>query len=279
MNPPNMRRQYRYLIVGIGWAFTIAGVLTFALVSSVRHLLWLGAMHRAHMAPIWLWGIIGLMTVGFIVFWYRIISSIAHHRQAQRRLAGYLWPRLEPFPYPVPDGLQHIAEWSLVNDDHLQQTFTWGLFSPHIVISKKLWDSLDGAAQTAVMYHEAAHAMSRDPLQQVVLQILAFALRPFGLGALYQRYLLHREIAADRLAVAACSGDDSALLTALLIAAKSHVNQVSEVGLLNALEVRIQFLETQRLPSENDMDLRLHLLSTTGAMLLVLGQGLVVWCH
>ncbi len=279
MKQPNIWRHYSYLIIGVGLAIMMGGAVTFALVSSLRHLLWLETMPSHRLVPVWLWVTIGFLTLILLVFWYRIISTILSYRETQRRLNRYLFPRLQPFTDPVPDDLQLVAQWFVMNDDHLHQTFTWGLLHPRIVISQKLWASLDPAAQKAVLYHEAAHAMFFDPLQQVVLQIVAFALQPLGMGSLYRRYLLHREIVADGFAVSACAGDDTPLLSALLIAADSHASQVSDVGLLSALEARIYFLETHQLPPWRGPELKFHLISSSGVVLLVLGQGLLVWCH
>ncbi|RIV20867.1 hypothetical protein D2Q93_11395 [Alicyclobacillaceae bacterium I2511] len=63
---------------------------------------------------------------------------------------------------------------------------------PNVAISSGLWAALDESARKAVLYYEVAHVWARDPLQQTLLQVLSYALRPLGMASLYQRYLIRR---------------------------------------------------------------------------------------
>lgn len=272
-------QTYSYLFAGLAWALAVCGALVFALVSGLRRLLWMETMNNHPMVPLWLEGGIALLGVGLMVFWYRIAAAALQYREKRQRLAELLAPRLRAFPYPVPDALHRIADWYLIEDRNERSAFTLGGMRPRIAISQSLWNALDEPARTAVMYHEAAHALFRDPLQQTLLQVLATALRPLGMGALYRRYLLYREVAADAVAISACGGDDAPLLNALLAVARPNATMVARVGLTGALDARMQFLESQKPPAWWDRRLRFHVMSSTVAICLTLGEGLMVWCH
>lgn len=279
MNARGRLQTYSYLLAGLVWALAVCGALVFALVSGVRHLLWIETMNSHPMVPVWLEGGIALVALAIVVFWYRIASAALQYRRKRRHLAKLLAPRLRAFPYPVPDALRRVADWYLIEDRNERAAFTLGGKRPRIAISQGLWNALDEPARTAVMHHEAAHARFRDPLQQTLLQVLAAALRPLGMGALYRRYLLQREVAADAVAVSACGGDDAPLLYALLTVAKPRATMVARVGLTGALDARMEFLESQKPPAWWDQRLRFHVMSSTVAICLTLGEGLMVWCH
>lgn len=84
--------------------------------------------------------------------------------------------------------------------------FCVGLLRPRVVVSAGLLARLDGAEQEAVVWHEAAHARSREPLKCLLgrLATQTFFWIPVLRGFL-DRYLLVKEMAADRAAVARTS--------------------------------------------------------------------------
>lgn len=84
--------------------------------------------------------------------------------------------------------------------------FCVGLFRPRIVVSSALLERLDPEEQAAVVCHELAHARSREPLKCLLARLAArtFFWLP-ALGALLDRYLLVKELAADREAIARTS--------------------------------------------------------------------------
>ena len=84
--------------------------------------------------------------------------------------------------------------------------FCVGLLRPYVVVSTGLLERLDVEEQVAVVYHELAHARSREPLKCLLARLAArtFFWLP-ALSALLDRYLLVKEIAADREAVARTS--------------------------------------------------------------------------
>lgn len=81
--------------------------------------------------------------------------------------------------------------------------FCAGVIRPRIVLSSGLLARLDQEEQEAVVWHEAVHARSREPLKCLLAR---FATQTFFwmpvLGALLERYLLVKEVAADRVAIA-----------------------------------------------------------------------------
>lgn len=272
-------RTYGYSVTAALLAALMMTVLGFALVSSLRHLLWVSMMKGHPMPPLWLWLGAGALAAVLLALWYRMTWAALVQGQKRRRFIQRVQPLLRPLPYKLPPELTRIADWYVIDDKHERYAFTWGIKRSKIAISEGLWEALDESAQRAVLYHEAGHVMARDPLQQTILHVLAQALQPLGLGLLYQRYLLRREILADRLAIAACEGDDVPLLTALLAATESAAADESRVGLAGALEARLSFMETGQLPSWWDQHVRYRLLSTGVAILLTVSEGILVWCH
>jgi hypothetical protein len=129
------------------------------------------------------------------------------------------------------------------------------------------------------MAHEAGHARMHDPLQHMILSILAVGLSPLGFHALYRRYLIHREIRADIWAIASCNGDDLPLLQALTTILRDAAPHPSPVGLAGAFEYRLQFLASRTWPSWWDHDLKVRLACSALAVLLAVSESLAVWCH
>lgn len=79
--------------------------------------------------------------------------------------------------------------------------FCLGLFRPRVVITAGLLARLDPEEQAAVVWHEAHHARQREPLKSLIARLAAqtFFWIP-ALRELLDRYLLVKELAADRLA-------------------------------------------------------------------------------
>lgn len=188
-------------------------------------------------------------------------------------------PVLAPFPYSLSPELGRVAQWHLILDEGERYAVTWGLIRCHVGISAGLWRVLDDSARTAVLHHEAAHARVLDPLQQASLQVLSDGFRPLGLAALYERYLIRREIIADARAIAACHGDDLPLLTALQAAVGPKPGVSSRVGLAGALEARIQYLDSHKMPTWLDSRIRFRLAVSLASAVLAAIEGWLVWCH
>ncbi len=272
--------RYSYALLSICIAGGLAVGLGFALVSGIRHLLWMNMMQGDHKSFL-LW----LETTGAafltLLFWYRILAAVIRQRRRVTQLEKKLQSRLHPFTLPIPASIRDLASWYLVDDDQ-PMAFTWGVWRPRIALSTGLCKQLDEEAQEAVMFHEAAHARMRDPLQQTILVVLSEALGPLGMHALYKRYLIGREIWADQEALRACGGDDIPLLSALVAVGRDKGTQdsvASYVGLAGVLEARVEFLETGSLPQLWDGDIRYRLMASFMAVVFTVGEGLLVWCH
>ncbi len=266
-----------YVITGIVWSAVVVAALTFGFVSALRHMVWMFHMHG--MVSAWLWGVIGVLGIALCLFWYRVGLGMASYRAQRQRVWMTLANRLRPLPQSLSSSLSQLADWHLASDNGERYALTWGLLRCHVAISQSLWDTLDPEARQAVLHHEAQHARVHDPLQQVILQVLAGALRPLGLGMVYQRYLVQREINADKRALAASQGDDLPLLTALQAAVGADAGMVSSVGLVGALEARLHYLETHESPLWPPSGLPIRLWVSLGAVLVTLTEGLLVWCH
>lgn len=270
--------RYGYSLAAATIAVLVMVTLGFALVSSLRHILWWQAMGSHQNVP---FGVIALfvmsvtLTVGI---WYRILhAALLEHRQRQQFI-HQVRPLLAPLPSRLNIPFSGRAEWYLIDtEDRL--AFTWGLRQCRIAISSGLWDAVDNSARRAIAYHELAHVRNRDSWQQAFLQILAKALGPVGIGALYKRYLVRREILADAFAIDASEGDDAPLLEAMLAVARAPGNLMPRVNLGGSLDARIAFMETGMLPDWWEGSAKTRLISTGIALLLTVGEGMVVWCH
>ncbi|KPV43437.1 M48 family metalloprotease [Alicyclobacillus ferrooxydans] len=272
-----LRYSYSVAALCITGAFAVA--LGFVLVSGIRHLLWMHEMGGMHPSDPSLWLLTGGALLMTSLFWYRIMAALFRHRAKRLRFESQITPLLKPLGVEVPESIQGAATWYEL-DDPQPMAFTWGVLHQRIALSSGLCGALDTPARVAVMHHEAAHARMHDPLQHALLLVLADALGPFGMRALFQHYLVRREVSADRDALAACGGDDLPILSALFtVAAAQQEPASSYVGLAGAIEARLEFLETGTTPHLWDGNLRYRLLASTMAILLTVGQGLLVWCH
>ncbi len=84
--------------------------------------------------------------------------------------------------------------------------FCVGLLRPRVVVTTALLERLEPEEQEAAVCHELAHARSREPLKCLLARLAArtFFWLP-AVGALLDRYLLVKELAADREAIARTS--------------------------------------------------------------------------
>lgn len=129
----------------------------------------------------------------------------------------------------------------LVTDLPEQLAFCAGLARPTVVVSAALVRSLDAAALTAVLAHEAAHARRRDPLRQTLAHAVGQALwfAPAAREAAeHQR--LRRELAADEFAGEQCGRRALAEALLMLYATPSQVSRPAIAGATSALAARIE---------------------------------------
>lgn len=168
-----------------------------------------------------------------------LARTLAAHRRERRLLC--LLP-LEP----ARDG-QLLVEADLAGASPLfllptkrPTAFCFGILRPRVVVSTGLLDRLDPEERSAVLWHEGYHARDRVPLKCLLARLAArtFFWVPL-LRALLERYLLLKEIAADRAAVARAG---LPALTAALAAAAREPTPAGAVGLTETAAARIERL-------------------------------------
>lgn len=145
--------------------------------------------------------------------------------------------------------------------------FCFGLLHPRIVLSSGLLERLDADEQAAVVWHEAEHARNREPLKCLLARLAAnsFFWIP-ALRDLLDRFLLVKELAADRRAVARTS--TAALAGALyeVVSAPS----VAAVGAGDFAAARVDRLFGEQAALPPLVRLRSIAISALGAAALVL---------
>lgn len=141
-----------------------------------------------------------VLAVGVVLLFVR---QVVRHRRLARGLLAVTWPaRLAGLPVRLGplDGAAFAA----------------GLGRPVIFCDERLTATLTDAELEAVMQHECAHQVARDPLRTAALAAVAPILRPFPSGAAWmERLAARREIAADRFALAQ-GASRAAIASALL---------------------------------------------------------------
>jgi len=118
--------------------------------------------------------------------------------------------------------------------------FCFGLLRPRVAVTRGLLDLLQPDEQAAVIWHEARHARSREPLRCLLARLAAasFFWLP-ALADLCDRYLLVKELEADRQAAGRTS--QQALAGALLQVAPQPV-PAGAVGLGELAAARVDRL-------------------------------------
>jgi Zn-dependent protease with chaperone function len=99
--------------------------------------------------------------------------------------------------------------------------FTAGLWRPRIFVAQELQDVLDDAQLQAVLAHEAAHVIRRDPLRLSLLRFLACTL--FYIPAL-------RRLADDLADEAEIDADDAAAASGTALVLASAILRLAEWG-------------------------------------------------
>lgn len=192
----------------------------------------------------------GLVTAGTVVgLW-----SVRRQVRATRALAARLRDRTLPSPPPdvtaVADNAGLAGRVELV-DDGTPFSFTYGLLHPRVVVSHGLVAVLRPEELAAVLHHERYHLRNWDTLKVVVARAApaAFFFLP-ALGHLRDRYLVGRELAADRRAVEAVGGPPlaGALYQVLDRPAWATFGAAAALAGSEYLEMRITQLESGEEP-------------------------------
>lgn len=135
------------------------------------------------------------------------ITSLNRQLVATERLARWVRRHIVDAPAALTAvaGLRrHLRSIDVVDAPGLV-SFTYGFLRPRIVLSRELIDVSTPEELAAVVEHERYHARSFDPLKLAIARAVpaAFFFLPV-LGDLRDRYILGRELAADRRAAARC---------------------------------------------------------------------------
>ena len=148
--------------------------------------------------------------------------------------------------------------------------FCVGIVRPRVVLTEGLLARLDAEERAAVVWHEGAHAQAHEPLKCLLAQV---AVRTFFwmplLGELLDRYLLAKELDADRRATLHTSR--SALAGALTEVA-GQPTPAAAVGLAEFSAARIDRLFDSAAPLPRLFRVRSIVLTSVavGALLLAL---------
>lgn len=118
--------------------------------------------------------------------------------------------------------------------------FCIGLLRPRVVLTEGLLTRLDRDEQAAVVWHEGMHARAHEPLKCLLARL---AVRTFfwmpALGELLDRYLLAKELDADRRAT---SNTSRRALAGALTEVAGQLTPASAVGLAEFSAARVDRL-------------------------------------
>jgi hypothetical protein len=133
-----------------------------------------------------------------------LVRTARAYRRERRLLRALPLRPLEQAPLGARSSSTGIP--LLVSPSSRPAAFCAGLLRPKVVISTGLLERLDPDERAAVICHELAHARTREPLKCLLAR---FAAQTFfwlpALRALLDRYLLVKELSADREAIARTS--------------------------------------------------------------------------
>lgn len=180
------------------------------------------------------------------------LRALSRQARATRDLALLVSTRrLQP-----DDRLAQLAQQAGVRvhviDSAEPYSFTYGLVTPKVVVSRALLDRVDDAELRAVLIHERYHVRNFDPLKVFVARAVprAFFFLP-ALGHLLGRYLTDRELAADRSAMSSCGRPAlaGALLKVVGGPSTTNITAAAAIGGPELLDVRISQLEDGHEPT------------------------------
>lgn len=177
-------------------------------------------------------------------------TLVRQHRQTRALLAACRPTRgadasaLAPLARPI--GLDQRLDLA---DLAAPVAFCYGYLRPRVLLSTALVSLLAPEELEALLLHEREHVRQRDPCKIVLGRLLSSGLFFIpAIGALYQRYLIEKELAADA-AVVAQQGSSRYLAGALvrLLESGGSPRPALSAGADEALEHRVAALLGERL--------------------------------
>jgi len=204
-----------------------------------------------------------------------VTASTAATKQfaATRRLRRYVSTHLVVTPSELEDAAQRAGAPGRVDLVEVPQpfSFTYAAVRPRVVISTGLLGTTTIDELDAVIAHEVHHVRAADPLKLVVARTIRGSLFVLpSLDNLVDRYLIARELAADRRAVKRVGVPALAGALAKAVSGPSTL-KVSAAAALSGdglLEARVAQLETGRVPPTTPLDRRRLALSGISALAL-----------
>ena len=165
------------------------------------------------------------------------------------RLSRWVGERRRPLPPALNeaakkadlDGRVHLVE------DDSAFSFAYGVTRPQVAVSRKLVDSLSPEELSAVLNHERYHVVNYDPLKVVLARSVPDSLFFLpALGELRGRYVVGRELAADRRAMRSVGPGPVAGALYKVVAGPPtlHLGAAAAIGGDEALDVRVDQLES-----------------------------------
>lgn len=226
-----------------------------------------------------------LPPIGAVTLVLAIAAGLAAGARALALMARTraLTVRLRPVPVPSRTAMAAVrlglAGRLTVFDSRLPLAFTAGLVRPRVHISSAAVHALEPDELEAVLLHERAHLVARDPLRVAVARLLAGALFFVPLaGGLCRRFELAKELDADREVIATQRQVASlaGALDRLGCEAPLHTEQVA-VGAWSFGAARIDQLEGVRgdalLPALSARASWLSAVALAALLALALGQA------
>lgn len=208
-----------------------------------------------------------LITITLIAFSFGILSFLAQFYKTQK-----LVKKMSKNFVDMPAKLKNLAiSLSLGNkvdvvEDKSLFSFCAGIFSPRIIITTSLVESLSERELEAVLLHEKAHLKARDPLKLLfgkTISVIFFFLPIFK--ELYKNMNATNEILADRFAMQH-QKDNSYLRTALrkiLVIPQVELKTVPSISHPDYLEIRIHRLVNPAVTKNFGVSLRNLLISAS----------------
>lgn len=224
-------------------ALGIAGVLSLAAMLVGVFSMCVFFLAEAHRVPLSSLVLVMLVGASLVAF----LRTLLSYRREQRLLRRLPLVRLPAGP------LAQIAEEAGISvyltPARRPAAFCFGLLRPKVVLTAGLLARLGVEEQQAALLHELQHARVREPLRCLLarLAVNAFFWLP-ALRDLFERYVLVKEVAADRYAAARTS---SAALAGALCAVAGQPSPTGAIGLGELADARVfRLLEPgSRLPS------------------------------
>ncbi|MDQ2808779.1 MAG: M56 family metallopeptidase [Chloroflexota bacterium] len=178
--------------------------------------------------------------------------SFGRQIRRTRRMLRQLLQFARPVDAALHTFLQtlHLADRLDLVQTTVPLAFCYGIRRPRICLSTGLIAVLDQDELTAVLWHEQAHLVQRDPFKVAFGRawVAAFFFVPLAHG-LYRQYLLAKEVAADAYACAR-QGSNGPLTGALavLLEWQSAAQPPVAAGATELLETRVNWLLDQPAP-------------------------------